>query len=69
MIAATGPLSIKLCNYVTNVKREAPDLSGIRPLGVGVGEADGDHVDAVPLPVGLLSASQIVYYRTNRTER
>ena len=24
-----------------NVKREAPDLSGIRPLGLGVGKADG----------------------------
>ena len=38
---------------VQNVKREAPDLSGIRPLGigeadggVGVAEADGEQDDA-----------------------
>ena len=32
---------VRELNKLQNVKREAPDLSGIRPLGVG--EADGLH--------------------------
>ena len=35
-----------ITQILKNVKREAPDPSGIRPLGVGVGEAGGDQEDA-----------------------
>ena len=42
-----------LLSSLQNVKREAPDLSGIRPLGigeadggVGVAKADGEQDDA-----------------------